>query len=132
MARGAATDPTPATAPADAATITPPAAPAPIAPARPADPDDLYVSCVPENGPCARFAATGRPGPAPIIGAERDPTVEGNLRYFPERIDLVPGAEYRQYVKEYRRALADRTLRMRTRDEWEAQNAPTATTPAGG
>jgi hypothetical protein len=90
------------------------------------DRDDLFVSCNPEAGPVARFAATVLPGPTPYIGAVIDPSVEGNIRYNPDEIVMVPGSEYRLFSKEYRRALADRALRLRTRAEWEQQLAAPA------
>jgi len=95
-----------------------PPAPAPVAPV---DADDLFVSCVPGRGAVARYAGTETPGKAPMIGAVIDTSVEGNIRYIPDHVEFIPGAEYRKYSKEYRRALADRALRMRTREEFEAQ-----------
>jgi hypothetical protein len=101
--------------------------PAPPAPAVAKDPDDLFVSCVPEAGPVARYVAVApKAGPystAPFIGAVRDTTAEGNLRYSPDEVVLITGAEFRAFSKEYRRALADRSLRLRTREEWDKQNA---------
>lgn len=114
----------------DAPPPAPPAPPAPAArPAVPHDTDDLFVSCNPEAGPVARFIATLSPGPTPYIGAVIDPKVEGNIRYNTDEVVMVPGSEYRLFSKEYRRALADRALRLRTRAEWDQQQAAAA---AGG
>lgn len=127
LATAAETPPTPP--PSDSAPTQPAEEKKSVVPAGPPrDPDDLFVSCVPEAGPVARFAAAVMPktGPysnAPFIGVVRDMSVEGNLRYSPDEVVMIPGSEYRLYNKEYRKALADRALRLRTREDWEKQQA---------
>jgi hypothetical protein len=81
------------------------------------DPDDLFVSCVPEKGVVTRFGATG----SAFIGAKRDATVtEGGIRYFPDQVLKIPGADVRRYSREYTRVLAEGALKRHSREQHQA------------
>lgn len=82
----------------------------------PGDVDDLFVSCVEGKGVVTRFGSRG----STFIGARRDATVEGGIRYLPEQVVLVHGEDHRRFAREYTRVLAEGSLRIRSREEYLA------------
>ncbi len=84
----------------------------------------LFVSSV-DGHPVARW------GTRTLVGAARrllEPTV---IDYTPELVVALPHTELARYRREYTRALAAGSLRLRTADDWRAQNAaPPAPAPA--
>jgi hypothetical protein len=80
------------------------------------DPDDLFVSCVPTAGVVTRFGAGG----SAFIGAKRDASAEGGVRYFPEQVLKIPGADVRRYSREYTRVLAEGALVKHSREQHKA------------
>ena len=85
----------------------------------------LYLSSV-AGLPSARF------GSRVLIGAERDLIDPTEIRYTPEVIVAIPTSEVAKYAREYRRAIADGSVRERTEAEWRAQQTPSpAPTEAG-
>jgi hypothetical protein len=61
-----------------------------------------------------------------MIGAERDLVDRKLVRYTPEVVVAIPSEEARRYAREYRRAITDGSLKIRTAAEWSAANAPAA------
>lgn len=76
----------------------------------------LYVSSV-EGHLVPRFSTASTANPI-YIGATRDfktVTWDTNL------VVIIPDAEWREYRREYRRALNDKALKERTEAAWKAQ-----------
>lgn len=80
------------------------------------DPDDAFFSSVPGKGVVTRHG-----GGNSYIGAVRDPKAEGGIRYTPDVVVMVPGADMRRYSREYGRAVRDGALRERKRGEYRKQ-----------
>jgi hypothetical protein len=57
-----------------------------------------------------------------MIGAERDLVDRKLVRYTPEVVVAIPSEEARRYAREYRRAITDGSLTVRTAAEWITQN----------
>ncbi len=81
---------------------------------KPSEAFGLFVSCV-EGQPVSRF------GTKVLIGAERDASVRGKIRYRTKEIVAIPHDEALKYSREYRRAIDDGSLVARTADEWSQQ-----------
>lgn len=92
----------------------------------PASAFGLYVSSI-EGQPVARFGSGGV-----MIGAERDLNDRRVVRYTPDVVVAISHEEARKYAREYRRAIDDGSLKLRTAAEWATQNPPPApaATPA--
>jgi hypothetical protein len=74
----------------------------------------LFLSCI-EGQPVARF------GTKVLIGADRDLTNRRLVRYMPKMIVAIPRAEATKYAREYRRAIADGSVKEQTAAAWLAQ-----------
>jgi hypothetical protein len=83
----------------------------------------LFLSSI-QGQPVARFGSTV------MIGAERDLIDRKAIRYMPELVVAIPTAEARRYAREYRRAIDNGSVTVRTADDWIAQQAPPEPTPA--
>lgn len=79
----------------------------------PADPDDLYVSCVPEKGVVTRYGGAS----VAYIGAKRG---KDGIEFQPDAVVLIPGADVRRFSREYRRVLAEGALKVTTREAFVA------------
>ena len=88
--------------------------------------DDLYVSSV-AGAAVARFSlVTRRAGLGEMIGATRSREDPTRIVWDEEAITLIPGAEYQRYLREYNRALREKSLRRRTKAEFDAYTNPPA------
>lgn len=74
----------------------------------------LFVSCVPGH-PVTRH------GTKILIGADRDPVERRKIRYREKEIIGITRGEALKYAREYRRSIADGSLREHTREQWLAQ-----------
>lgn len=82
----------------------------------------VYVSSV-EGCPVTRF------GTRTLIGAARrvkEPTV---IDYQPDVVVAITADEFNRYRREYQRALGNGSLKRRTIEEWQAQQAPPEPAP---
>lgn len=82
----------------------------------------LFVSSI-EGQPVARF------GSDVMIGAERDLADRRVVRYTPDLVVAIPHEEARRYAREYRRAIDDGSLSVRTAAEWMTQNPDRSDSP---
>lgn len=82
----------------------------------------LYVSCVPGR-------LVTRYGTRTYIGATRDPSAEGGVRYDPETVVALTATELADYRREYDRALGAGSLRERTAEDWKRANGAPASAP---
>lgn len=78
----------------------------------------IYVSSVPGK----TFI---RPGSSQILGGRR--IGGGPIEWQPEKIVPIPLAEYGRFSREYERAIVrEKSLRKRSAEEWQAQEAAQA------
>ncbi|MFZ5896814.1 MAG: hypothetical protein ACOY0T_37505 [Myxococcota bacterium] len=84
------------------------------------DPDTIFVKSNPEAGPVTRFGIPNRIGGSVFIGAARDPDNPKGVIYSDE-IVAIPGREFRQFAREYTRAIRDGALKQVKREDWEAE-----------
>lgn len=68
---------------------------------------------------CVRGRPVTRFGTRTMIGAERAP--DNEIHWFPDRVVALTKAEADRHKKEYGRLLAEGDLRLRTAEEWIAQ-----------
>lgn len=67
---------------------------------------------------CVEGAAVTRYGTDRFIGARR--TADKGMVFFPERVIAIPDDEAKKYVREYRNAVRNRVLVVRTEDDFNA------------
>ena len=82
----------------------------------------LYLSCV-DGAPVARY------GTSVLIGAERDAADRTVIHYHPEVVVAIPTDEARRYAREYRRAIADGSVKERTAADWQHNQIEEAGAP---
>jgi hypothetical protein len=82
-----------------------------------ADVFGLFVSSV-DGQPVSRFGV----GTRVLIGAAHDPAEPRKILYDPKAIVGIPHAEAQKYAREYRRAISDGSLTVRTAAQWNEQN----------
>jgi hypothetical protein len=81
------------------------------------DPETLFVSCNPAEGPVSRFGSRGD-----IIGGVRNSREPKTIKFQPDEVVMIPAAEAPKYREEYRGALESGALKRRTAEDhaaWE-------------